>query len=92
MAVDLERMRQFCGTDPDADTTALEMCLKAAVSWYEAAGVPRTTTGDDYDFWVANLGAWFYDHRGDGTTDFAIPQYFVVSKWQMLPRGKHGAS
>ena len=54
--------RRFAGADPDEDDAVLEMCYRAAVAWYERAGVPKSG-GDLYQFWVANLAAWFYDPR-----------------------------
>lgn len=80
---DLEMVRRFAGADPDADTTVLDMCVQAAVAWYQAAGVPA----DDnplYDFWVCNLAAWFYDNRG-AEDERHIPRYIVESVHQLRP-------
>ena len=86
---DLATVRRFAGADPDADTTVLEMCLQAAVAWYEAAGVPPVVgldagTGPLYDFWVCNLAAWFYDNRG-ADSEQHVPQYIVQSLHQLRP-------
>ena len=86
MAADLDLVRRFAGADPDDDTTVLQLCLRAAVSWYEKAGVPATTTGELYDFWVANLAAWMYDNRGNADANAAIPAYIVSSVHQMRPK------
>ena len=80
---DLEMIRRFAGADPDADTSVLEMCYQAAVDWYAKAGVPETTAGQMYQFWLCNLAAWFYDNRG--ADDRLIPQNIVNSVHQLRP-------
>ena len=87
--VDLDAVRRFAGADPDADSTALEMCLQAAVGWYQAAGVPPGSTPEElYDFWVANLAAWMYDNRGNADAGAVIPPYIVTSVHQLrAPKG-----
>lgn len=79
----LDAVRRFAGADGVEEDTALEMCLKAAVAWYEAAGVPAYTNGDSYDFWVANLAAWMYDNRGNADANAAIPTYIETSVHQL---------
>lgn len=85
----LDAVRRFAGADGSEDdaqqTAALEMCLKAAVAWYEAAGVPAYTDRDDYDFWVANLAAWMYDNRGNADPNAAVPIYIVTSVHSLRP-------
>lgn len=84
---DLDMVRRFAGAEGDEEDPALEMCLKAAIAWYEGAGVPYST-GDDYEFWVANLAAWMYDNRGNADAGAAIPAYIVTSVHQL--RAKAG--
>ena len=81
--VDLDYIRRFAGADPDEDGALLESLRDAAVEWYEKAGVPRTTEGALYDFWVANLAAWMYDNRGNADGNAAIPAYIVSSVHQL---------
>ncbi len=84
--VDLEAVRRFAGADPEADSTALEMCLQAAVGWYQSAGVPPGSEPEElYDFWVANLAAWMYDNRGNADMAAGIPLYIVSSVHQLRP-------
>lgn len=84
-AMDMDMVRRFAGADPDADPSVLETCCRAALSWYDAAGVtPKNTSAiDQYAFWVANLAAWFYDNRG--ASDANIPPYIVASVHQLRP-------
>lgn len=79
----IDMLRRFAGADPEGDAQVLGMCLKAAVQWYEKAGVPETQS-DLYDFWVCNLASWFYDNRGGDNT--AIPPYIVASVHQLRPK------
>lgn len=81
---DIDMVRRFAGADPDEDSTVLEMCLNAAVEWYEQAGVPATS-GYLYDFWVSNLAAWMYDNRGNADPGAAVPAYIVASVHQLRP-------
>ena len=81
---DLEMVRRFAGADPDADTTVLDMCVQAAVAWYQAAGVPAGDNDALYDFWVCNLAAWMYDNRG-AEDERHIPRYIVESVHQLRP-------
>jgi hypothetical protein len=91
MAATVEAVRRFAGADPEADSTVLEMCLRAAVEWYAQAGVPASTSGDLYDFWVANLAAWMYDNRGNADPNANIPSFIVQSVHQLRPaRGSGG--
>lgn len=85
MAADLDLVRRFAGADPEEDSTILQMCRDAAVAWYAQAGVPSTTSGDLYDFWVANLASWMYDNRGNADANAAIPAYIVTSVHQLRP-------
>ena len=79
----MDAVRRFAGADGSGEDPALEMCLKAAVAWYDGAGVPPETEGDDYDFWVANLAAWMYDNRGNADGNAVIPPYIVTSVHQL---------
>ncbi len=85
---DLDMVRRFAGADPDADPAVLEFCYQSAVDWYEKAGVPSSTTGKLYEFWTANLAAWFYDNRGAGGSDKHVPAYIVESVHQLRPPRK----
>ncbi len=85
MAASIDLVRRFAGADPEEDSTVLELCLTAAAEWYEKAGVPTTTVGSLYDFWVANLAAWMYDNRGNAETGANVPDYIVKSVHQLRP-------
>jgi hypothetical protein len=78
----LDQVKAFAGADPDTDDTALEMCMKAAIGWYRSSGITadHCSDPDDYDFWVSNLAAFFYDHRGG---DAEIPAPIVHSVHQL---------
>ena len=78
----LDMIRRFAGADPDADTSVLIMAYLAAASWYEQAGVPADCGVEMYDFWVCNLAAWYYDHRGDSGE---IPKLYIASVHQLRP-------
>ena len=86
---DIEMVRRFAGADPEEDSQVLEMCLRAAVEWYAQAGVPASSGGYLYDFWVANLAAWMYDNRGNADANADIPAFIVKSVHQLRPaRGR----
>lgn len=84
--VDVDYIRRFAGADPE-DDAILEAMRDAAVEWYEQAGVPRTTEGALYSYWVANLAAWMYDNRGNADAQAAIPAFIVSSVHQLRPIG-----
>ena len=79
----IDMVRRFAGADPDAEDTVLEMCYRAAVEWYKAAGVPEDNGNDLYVFWVANLAAWMYDNRGNADVNAAVPIYITTSVHQL---------
>ena len=79
----MDMVRRFAGADPAADDSVLTMCYRAAVAWYEAAGVPEDTENHLYLFWVCNLAAWMYDNRGNADANAVIPPYIVTSVHQL---------
>ncbi len=79
----LDMVRRFAGADPTADDTVLQMCYRAAVAWYEAAGVKENAGSALWRFWVCNLAAWMYDNRGNADTNAAIPAFIVTSVHQL---------
>ena len=79
----IDMVRRFAGADPDAEDTVLDMCYRAAVEWYKAAGVPEDNGNDLYVFWVANLAAWMYDNRGNADVNAAVPLYITTSVHQL---------
>ena len=79
----IDMVRRFAGADPAAEDTVLEMCYRAAVEWYKAAGVPEDNGNDLYVFWVANLAAWMYDNRGNADVNAAVPLYITTSVHQL---------
>lgn len=84
----MAKVRRFAGADPDTPDDVLEMCYRAAVAWYAAAGVPEDPGSELYEFWVCNLAAWMYDNRGNADANAAIPMYIVTSVHQMrTPEG-----
>lgn len=79
----LDMVRRFAGADPTADDTVLQMCYRAAVAWYETAGVPENNGDALWRFWVCNLAAWMYDNRGNAEANAQIPIYIVTSVHQL---------
>ena len=79
----MEKVRRFAGADPSVTDTVLEMCYRAAVEWYKAAGVEEDESNDLWLFWVCNLAAWMYDNRGNADANAAIPIYIVTSVHQL---------
>ena len=78
----MDMVRRFAGADPEADDTVLEMCYRAAVEWYRAAGVATDPDNELWLFWVCNLAAWMYDNRGNADASAVIPPYIVTSVHQ----------
>ena len=79
----MDKVRRFAGADPTAEDTVLQMCYRAAVAWYEEAGVPENPTNELWLFWVCNLAAWMYDNRGNADPNAAVPIYIVTSVHQL---------
>jgi hypothetical protein len=79
----MDMVRRFAGADPEAEDTVLEMCYRAAVAWYEGAGVPANPGSDSWLYYVCNLAAWYYDNRGNADKDAAIPPYILASVHQL---------
>ena len=79
----MDMARRFAGADPATEDTVLQMCYRAAVAWYEAAGVPENAGNELYLFWVCNLAAWMYDNRGNADANAAVPIYIVTSVHQL---------
>ena len=88
----MDMVRRFAGADPAAEDTVLEMCYRAAVEWYKAAGVAENQTNDLYVFWVANLAAWMYDNRGNADANAAVPIYIVTSVHQLRRSADAGST
>lgn len=82
----IEEAARFAGADPECDKQVLDMCLRAAVAWYERAKVPPREGDDLYDFWVCNLAAWMFDNRGAGGDAANVPPYIVHSVHQLRPK------
>jgi len=83
----MDMVRRFAGADPEADDTVLEMCYRAAVEWYKAAGVEKEPENELWLFWVCNLAAWMYDNRGNADASAVIPPYIVTSVHQLRKEG-----
>lgn len=87
MAATVDSVRRFAGADPDEDEEQIELCLEAAIEWYENAGVRARSNSALYDFWVANLAAWFFDNRGNADVNAQIPPYIIASVHQLRGMG-----
>ena len=87
----LDMVRRFAGADPETPDAVLDMCYRAAVEWYKAAGVAEDTQNDLWLFWVCNLAAWMYDNRGDADAAANVPSYIVASIHQLRPKRRRGA-
>jgi len=83
--IELDYIGRIAGADPEEDRELLEAVRDAAVAWYENAGVPASTEGPLYRFWVANLAAWMYDNRGNAEAQAAVPSYILSSVHQLRP-------
>lgn len=82
MELTTDGLRRFAGIDSDVATDEeVQGWLEAAADWYRRAGVPRMDS-PSYGFWVINLAAWMYDHKGSGED---IPGAFVSSVHQLRP-------
>lgn len=79
----IDDVARFAGGDPESDALVLDMCMRAAVAWYEKAGIPAHDGDDLYDFWICNLTSWFYDNRGAGGEEAEVPPYIVHSVHQL---------
>lgn len=84
----MEKVRRFAGADPETPDAVLEMCWRAAVEWYRAAGVKDQENSEMWQFWVCNLAAWMYDNRGNADSNAEIPRYIVASVHQMRKGGR----
>ena len=83
-------VRRFAGADPETPDDVLDMCYRAAVAWYKAAGVKEEPQDDLWLFWACNLAAWMYDNRGNADAGAAVPLYIVSSVHQLRHPGGEG--
>lgn len=61
----MEELRRYAVLDPEGDTQTLEMCLEAAMTWFENAGVPKPDEPNRlYDLGVYMLAVHYFDNRG----------------------------
>lgn len=76
----LETLKRFAALDPDADDTVIQLCMDAAIKWFEDAGVPSGTVAKTYELGVYRLASHFYDNRGntDQAADLVPPTVFSV--------------
>ena len=85
-----EMVRRFAGADPETEDSVLDMCYRAAVGWYEQAGVEEDPDNELWLFWACNLAAWMYDNRGNADPGAAVPVYIVTSVHQLRKPLKGG--
>ena len=78
-----EKVRRFAGADPETEDSILDLCYRAAVGWYEQAGVEQDPDNELWLFWVCNLAAWMYDNRGNADPGAEVPVYIVTSVHQL---------
>ena len=78
-----EKVRRFAGADPQTEDSILDLCYRAAVGWYEQAGVEQDPDSELWLFWVCNLAAWMYDNRGNADPGAEVPVYIVTSVHQL---------
>lgn len=76
----LEAAKRFASLDPDSDDTVIQLCMDAAIKWFEDAGVPRGTNAKTYELGVYRLASHYYDNRGttDQAADLVPPTVFSV--------------
>ena len=68
---DLKGLKEYAVIDGDASDTLLQLCLDAAIGWFENAGVKKPEQSTPlYTLGVYRLATFYYDNRGpvDGSS------------------------
>jgi hypothetical protein len=60
----IKTLREYLGMPPDTPDAIADMCLKAAKSKARTAGIPDFQNNKQYDMFLCELAACFYDNRG----------------------------
>lgn len=63
MAVTVEDLNEHLGY-PEENAKKLDRYMSAAISKARAAGVPQYKNNAQYDLFILNLAAMYYDNRG----------------------------
>ncbi len=71
----LEELKRYAVLDPGGDEQLLKMCMEAAQTWFEGAGVPEPAEPNRlYDLGVYMLAVHYFDNRGViGGKDSELP-------------------
>ena len=77
---DLSGLIDYGVLDGDVNTAAAQLCLDAAIRWFENAGVPEPADSDPlYDMGVYRLAIFYYYSRDPmGAVNFAAPPPFGI--------------
>lgn len=74
----LNGLRDYGNYGDETPNTVLQLCLDAAIGWFDGAGVPEPDEDIAlYDLGVYRLAAFYADRRGlmdSGTATDAVPQ------------------
>lgn len=61
---DLNGLKRYAVASTDTDEVTLQLCMDAAVKWFENAGVPHLPDNPLYDLGVYQLATHYFDNRG----------------------------
>ena len=62
----IDELKRYAGLSPDGDAATLTLCMRAAMKWFENAGVVAPTEEENplYNLGVYQLALHYYDNRG----------------------------
>ncbi len=65
-APNIDDLKRYAGLGPDGDAATLALCMRAAVKWYENAGVTAPIAEENplYNLGVYMLAVHYFDNRG----------------------------
>lgn len=72
--VGIQTLREYMNLPPDAEDGIAQLCLDAAKSKAQAAGVPDFQSNAAYDLFLCALAACYYDNRALQFTGNAAAQ------------------
>ena len=64
--VGIDGLRRYAAPGPSGDEVLLQLCLDAAIAWFEGSGVDTAAYADSplYELGVYMLALHWYDQRG----------------------------
>lgn len=72
--VGIQTLREYMNLPPDAEDGIAQLCLDAAKSKAQAAGIPDFQSNAAYDLFLCALAACYYDNRALQFTGNAAAQ------------------